>query len=68
MAAIIEGMAKKIEAEKDYLTQLDNEIGDGDHGINMARGFCGGRKNCPLYVTATSVPSLKAWACSSFPR
>lgn len=39
MAAIIEGMAKKIEAEKDYLTQLDNEIGDGDHGINMARGF-----------------------------
>lgn len=39
MAAIIEGMAKKIEAEKDYLTQLDNEIGDGDHGINLARGF-----------------------------
>ena len=30
MAAIIEGMAKKIEAEKDYLTQLDNEIGDRD--------------------------------------
>ena len=39
MAAIIKGMAKKIEAEKDYLTQLDNEIGDGDHGINLARGF-----------------------------
>lgn len=29
MAAIIEGMAKKIEAEKDFLTQLDNEIGMG---------------------------------------
>ena len=25
MAAIIEGMAKKIEAEKEYLTELDNE-------------------------------------------
>lgn len=29
----------KINEEKDYLTQLDNEIGDGDHGINLARGF-----------------------------
>lgn len=37
--AIIAAIAKKIEAEKDFLTQLDNEIGDGDHGINLARGF-----------------------------
>ncbi|WP_081651680.1 dihydroxyacetone kinase subunit DhaL [Megasphaera massiliensis] len=47
MAAIIEGMAKKIEAEKDFLTQLDNEIGDGDHGINMARGFAAVEKKLP---------------------
>ncbi|MCB5728321.1 dihydroxyacetone kinase subunit L [Megasphaera elsdenii] len=47
MAAIIEGMAKKIEAEKDYLTQLDNEIGDGDHGINLARGFQAVEKKLP---------------------
>lgn len=47
MAAIIEGMAKKIEAEKDYLTQLDNEIGDGDHGINLARGFKAVEKKLP---------------------
>ena len=46
-AAIIEGMAKKIEAEKDYLTQLDNEIGDGDHGINLARGFEAVEKKLP---------------------
>ena len=37
--AIIEGIAKKIEAEKDFLTELDNKIGDGDHGINLSRGF-----------------------------
>ena len=37
--AIVEAVANKIEAEKDFLTQLDNEIGDGDHGINLARGF-----------------------------
>lgn len=30
---------QKIEEEKDFLTELDNVIGDGDHGINMARGF-----------------------------
>lgn len=47
MAAIIEGMAKKIEAEKDYLTKLDNEIGDGDHGINLARGFKAVEKKLP---------------------
>ena len=47
MAAIIEGMAKKIEAEKDYLTQLDDEIGDGDHGINLARGFEAVEKKLP---------------------
>lgn len=35
----MQAVAKRIEAEKDFLTQLDNEIGDGDHGINMARGF-----------------------------
>ena len=47
MAAIIEEMAKKIEAEKEYLTQLDNEIGDGDHGINLARGFAAVEKKLP---------------------
>lgn len=36
---IIEAIGKKIIEEKDYLTDLDNPIGDSDHGINMARGF-----------------------------
>ena len=47
MAAIVEGMAKKIEAEKEYLTELDNEIVDGDHGINLARGFEAVEKKLP---------------------
>ncbi|WP_042146915.1 dihydroxyacetone kinase subunit DhaL [Paucisalibacillus sp. EB02] len=29
---------KKIQHHKDYLSALDRPIGDGDHGINMARG------------------------------
>jgi len=36
---IIQSIVKKIEAEKDFLTELDNAIGDGDHGINLSRGF-----------------------------
>ena len=28
-----------IKAQSSYLTQLDAAIGDGDHGINMSRGF-----------------------------
>ncbi|GGC84221.1 dihydroxyacetone kinase subunit L [Thalassobacillus devorans] len=30
---------EKIQKNKDYLSELDQAIGDGDHGINMARGF-----------------------------
>lgn len=29
---------KAITSDKDYLCQLDAKIGDGDHGLNMARG------------------------------
>ena len=32
-------IAERITENKDYLTELDREIGDSDHGINMARGF-----------------------------
>src|SRR5699024_8050703 len=30
---------EKIKENKDYLTTLDQAIGDGDHGVNMVRGF-----------------------------
>lgn len=36
---IVAAIGKRMEAEKDFLTELDNAIGDGDHGINLARGF-----------------------------
>lgn len=36
---IIHALSSQIDHEKDFLTELDNVIGDGDHGINMARGF-----------------------------
>jgi len=36
---LIEATAKTVIAEADRLTALDQAIGDGDHGINMKRGF-----------------------------
>ena len=47
---IIAAIAKKIEAEKDFLTKLDNEIGDGDHGINLARGFKSVEEKLPTFA------------------
>jgi len=32
-------LADVYQAERAYLTQLDSDIGDGDHGENLARGF-----------------------------
>ena len=37
--AVLSEMQRRIEEEKEYLTDLDNAIADGDHGINMAKGF-----------------------------
>ena len=38
----------RIIENKDFLTDLDREIGDADHGVNMARGF---------HAVAEKVPS-----------
>jgi dihydroxyacetone kinase-like protein len=37
--AWIQAFAASISEHKSYLTQLDSDIGDGDHGTNMDRGF-----------------------------
>lgn len=36
---VLQKIGEKIEEQKDYLTELDQPIGDSDHGINLARGF-----------------------------
>ncbi|ALC80381.1 dihydroxyacetone kinase subunit DhaL [Bacillus gobiensis] len=35
----IKNSADILEQEKESLNQLDQALGDGDHGLNMARGF-----------------------------
>src|SRR3979490_1008847 len=36
---LFETVAHRVIASADELTDLDRAIGDGDHGINMRRGF-----------------------------
>jgi dihydroxyacetone kinase-like protein len=36
---ILKRLADEFERQKDYLSMLDTEIGDGDHGFSMASGF-----------------------------
>jgi dihydroxyacetone kinase-like protein len=39
MLQALKNMCDTIEDEKDYLSELDGAIGDGDHGVNMAKCF-----------------------------
>lgn len=42
-SAIVADLVSVIVANREYLSAVDGAIGDGDHGINMAKGFahCG---------------------------
>ena len=37
--AIADALIHTIQTNKDYLSEIDGKIGDGDHGINMNKGF-----------------------------
>jgi len=37
--AVLDDLASVFEENKAYLNELDAKIGDGDHGLSMARGF-----------------------------
>src|SRR5262252_7411822 len=39
VVAWVRAFAAQVEANKEYLTELDASIGDADHGINMNRGM-----------------------------
>ena len=42
-SALVADLVSVIVANREYLSEVDGAIGDGDHGINMAKGFahCG---------------------------
>lgn len=39
LRSVIEGVARSVIEHADELGELDRAIGDGDHGLNMKRGF-----------------------------
>ena len=39
MLKALDSMCDTIEDQKEYLSELDGAIGDGDHGVNMAKCF-----------------------------
>lgn len=47
---IINKIAETIKENKDYLTDLDRAIGDGDHGVNLNRGFTKLKEESEKYV------------------
>ncbi len=59
LAEVIAAIAKTIEENKEFLTQLDNEIGDGDHGINLARGFAAVEQKLPTWANSDIGTLLK---------
>ncbi len=47
---ILDRVIQDMDDQKAFLTELDNVIGDGDHGINMDRGFQAVKKQMPTYA------------------
>lgn len=38
-AIVVTNIIDSIKKNRDYLSEIDGAIGDGDHGINMSKGF-----------------------------
>ena len=58
--AVIREMAAAMEEFRQYLTKLDSEIGDGDHGTNMHRGFQATLERLESTSPASPSDALKA--------
>ena len=56
----IKEMAAAMEENRRYLTKLDSEIGDGDHGNNMHRGFQAALERLEGTESSTPADVLKA--------
>src|SRR5690349_656651 len=57
---LIETVARRVIAHADELTALDQAIGDGDHGVNLKRGFEAVRAEAATIATKPLPEALKA--------
>ena len=58
--AVVEEMAAAMEENRRWLTKLDSEIGDADHGNNMHRGFQAALERLEGADASTPADVLKA--------
>ncbi|MBX3576319.1 MAG: dihydroxyacetone kinase subunit L [Rhizobiaceae bacterium] len=58
--ALVTAVADTIAAHAEELTALDQAIGDGDHGLNMKRGFEAVRADLPALADKPLPEALKA--------
>jgi phosphoenolpyruvate---glycerone phosphotransferase subunit DhaL len=59
---VVKEMAAAMEEQRRYLTKLDSEIGDGDHGNNMNRSFQAALENLEGADPSTPADVLKTVA------
>ena len=55
---ILDDIASEISRNKDYLTELDSQGGDGDHGVNLERGFLKVRSQLPQLQNSSDIGSI----------
>lgn len=60
LKTLISATADTIAAHADELTALDQAIGDGDHGLNMKRGFEAVRTEAEAFAAKPLPEALKA--------
>ncbi|MER8971254.1 MULTISPECIES: dihydroxyacetone kinase subunit DhaL [unclassified Mesorhizobium] len=60
ISRLIEAAANAIAAHAEELTSLDQAIGDGDHGLNMKRGFEAVRAEAGAFAAKPLPEALKA--------
>ncbi|MEO1224587.1 MAG: dihydroxyacetone kinase subunit DhaL [Pseudomonadota bacterium] len=60
LSALIDATNTAVQGAKDDLTKLDQAIGDGDHGLNMARGFAAIEEDREKILAKPLGPALQA--------
>lgn len=60
LVEILTQVANMIEANKDYLCELDGEVGDGDHGVSMTIGMRTARKALAALQNPTPEQAFRA--------
>jgi phosphoenolpyruvate---glycerone phosphotransferase subunit DhaL len=59
IAKLAAAVAERVIGAEKELSDLDAAIGDGDHGLNMKRGFAAVRGQCDTYSALTKAAAIK---------